>query len=202
MPANLTTKLRRLWPCGKKKDILQLPQIRHPHVGVHTYCAEQPYIACPHTTIGKFVSMGVQVRIGHGEHPLSFLSTSPYLYFDNLGWKTDAVPSHNEFWNYAPCHIGNDVWIGDRVSIKNGVTIGDGAILGLGAVVTKDVPPYAVVAGVPARVIKYRFSPEIISRLQACHWWDLPDDVIRQVPYDNINSALSFIENYRTTHTS
>lgn len=102
--------------------------------------------------------------------------------------------SHNEFWNYAPVRIGNDVWIGDNVIIKNGVKIGDGAVVGLGAVVTKDVPPYAVVAGVPAKIIKYRFSDEIISELLELEWWNLEEDVIRQIPYDNIEKAIEFIK--------
>lgn len=124
----------------------------------------------------------------------NILSTSPYFYYDNLGWKLLNTKSHNEFWDYAPVRIGNDVWIGDNVIIKNGVKIGDGAVVGLGAVVTKDVPPYAVVAGVPAKVIKYRFSDEIISELLELEWWNLEEDVIRQIPYDNIEKAIEFIK--------
>ena len=146
------------------------------------------------TKIGSFVSIGENVRIGHGEHPLNFLSTSPYFYFDKLRWKSDETPSHNEFWNYKPVNIGNDVWIGDNVLIKNGITIGDGAIIGMGAVVTKDVPPYAIVAGVPAKIIKYRFDSNIINQLLTLKWWSLSDNIIKKIPYDNIDEAISFLQ--------
>ena len=77
--------------------------------------------------------------------------------------------------------MGNDVWIGHGVTIKQGVTIGNGAVIGSNTLITKDVPPYAVVGGIPAKVIKYRFPEEEISRLQEIRWWDLPDEKITEV---------------------
>ncbi|MGL9729055.1 virginiamycin A acetyltransferase [Enterococcus sp. DIV0756] len=80
--------------------------------------------------------------------------------------------------------IGNDVWIGYEATILSGVTIGDGAIIGAKAVVTKDVPAYSVVGGVPAKKIKHRFDSETIQKLQQLKWWDWPDEKIRQaIPY-------------------
>lgn len=76
--------------------------------------------------------------------------------------------------------IGNDVWIGSHALILGGVKIGDGAVIGAGAVVTKDVPPYAVVGGVPARIIKYRFSQEIIDKLLEIKWWNLPENILKE----------------------
>lgn len=175
--------------------ILELPKINCKNVGKNSYCATQPFIANPlETTIGNFVSIGENVRIGHGEHPLNYLSTSPYFYYDKLGWKIDKTPSHNEFWNYKAVKIGNDVWIGDNVLIKNGITIGDGAVLGLGAVVTKDVPPYAVVVGVPAKIIKYRFDNETIEKLLKSKWWERDDEFIKKISYDNIDIAINEVK--------
>jgi hypothetical protein len=78
-------------------------------------------------------------------------------------------------------HIGNDVWIGGGVIVLQGTTIGDGAVIAAGAVVTRDVAPYAVVAGVPARVLKYRFSPEQVEYLLRLRWWDLPPAQLREL---------------------
>ena len=93
-----------------------------------------------------------------------------------------------------PVHIGNDVWIGSGVFIKNGITIGDGAIVGAHAVVTKDVPPYAIVCGNPARIIRYRLSDDIIKQLLELKWWNLPDDIIKQIPYDDVYKAIEFLK--------
>ena len=95
---------------------------------------------------------------------------------------------------FQPIHIEKKVWLGANVTVLPGVTIGEGSVIAAGAVVTKDVPPYAVVAGVPAKVIKYRFSDEIISELLELEWWNLEEDVIRQIPYDNIEKAIEFIK--------
>lgn len=170
-----------------------------PNVGRCTYCANSVYIVSPDTSIGAFCSIGQNVRLGHGEHPLNFLSTSPYLYLDAFGYKTENTPHHNEFWAKAiqPITIGNDVWIGDNVIIKNGVTVGDGAVIGAGAIVTKDVPPYAIAAGVPAKIIRYRFDERTVRRLSETKWWSLPDDVIKTLPYDNMEETLTLLENIR-----
>lgn len=118
----------------------------------------------------------MRVVIGHGKHPLNFLSTSPYFYFDEMKYKKPEQITHSEYWDLEPVEIGNDVWIGDGVFIKNGVKIGDGAILGARAVVTKDIPPYAVAVGCPAKVIKYRFDKEIIDELLKLKWWEIDDN--------------------------
>ncbi|NIF46870.1 chloramphenicol acetyltransferase [Enterobacter sp. Ap-1006] len=176
------------------------PRIQH--VGRYSYAAPDTHIQSVSTVIGSFCSIGQRVVIGHGKHPKDYLSSSPFFYFDELGFKTREMPTYDEYWYIEPVIIGNDVWIGDGAWIKNGVTIGDGAIIGARAVVTKNVPPYAIVAGVPADVIDYRFSEETISALLESKWWDLPVDVIHQIPFDDIEKAVEFLSGIKRKLTA
>lgn len=162
--------------------------------GRHTYAGKNFFCLMPEeTSIGSFCSIGANVH-GHNEHPLNYLSSSSFFYLDALGWKNDDTSSHNEFWHPKPITIGNDVWIGDNVFVKNGVIIGNGAVIGANSVVTKDVAPYAIVAGVPAKMIRFRFSEEIISRLQQIKWWGLDDCILKTLPYDDIHQSLAILE--------
>ena len=130
-------------------------------------------------TIGRFCSVAPYVLCGLGQHPLDgFVAMSPTFYRNPAPCLT-LVEKTRFLGEYAPIHIGSDVWIGTRAIIKDGVSIGHGAVVGAGAVVTKDVPPYAIVGGVPADMIRYRFSKEIIDRLLAMSWWDRDIDWIR-----------------------
>lgn len=145
--------------------------------GCYTYCGENCLAA--NVDIGRFCSIGSNVRIGLWKHPINYVSTSPVFYssqtqFVGKPWVTDAITDE-----FATTVVGSDVWIGDNALIVGGVHIGHGAVIGAGSVVTKDIPPYAVVGGVPAKIIRYRFEESIIKKLQDWAWWDWPVDRIR-----------------------
>ncbi|TQQ85238.1 CatB-related O-acetyltransferase [Peptacetobacter hominis] len=127
--------------------------------------------------IGKYCSIacGAKFIFNSANHTLSSLSTYPFpLFFEE--WGLDKKDVTKSWDNKGDIVIGNDVWIGYEAIILSGVTIGDGAIIGARAVVTKDVPPYTIVGGVPAKAIKKRFSEDTISRLLEIKWWDWPED--------------------------
>lgn len=123
--------------------------------------------------IGKFVSIGPSVWIGGlPSHPLNLKSTFPGFYQkDSSFYGVDPEYEYIES-EFKQVRIGNDVWIGARAMIMDGVSVGDGAVIAAGAVVTKDVPPYAIVGGVPARIIKYRFPEQKIHEMLESQWWN------------------------------
>lgn len=146
------------------------------------------------TSIGNFCSIGGHCGIGGGIHPTDMVSTSPvFLKGRNILGKNFAeIP-------YEPSktvEIGNDVWIGEGVCIVSGVKIGDGAIVGAHAVVTKDVNPYSVVGGVPAKEIRKRFEDQIAEKLLKIKWWDWPDETLEKYGqyFENPNALIEMIE--------
>lgn len=126
--------------------------------------------------IGKFTSIAAHVGIICGNHNYNSVSTYPFKCIWNNYWRRlDGV---NDHIHNGKTVIGNDVWIGRSAIIKGGVTIGDGAIVAANAVVTKDVPPYAIVGGNPAKLLRYRFSDEIIEGLMKIKWWEWSDEKV------------------------
>jgi acetyltransferase-like isoleucine patch superfamily enzyme len=139
-----------------------------------------PWMVDPQTTIGRYCSIAGGVRIVNHNHPLSFKSTSGLFFNPALRLTDRWLVDHN------PLRIGNDVWIGANVVIMPEVSrIGDGAVIGAGSVVNKDIPPYAVVLGNPARVVKYRFPPETIAKLLEEKWWEKDVDNLDLVEFQN-----------------
>ena len=131
------------------------------------------------TEIGSFCSISYGVTIGPPDHNFNRLTTHPFLHNKkyNILEEQDLLAT-SKF--DRQCKIGHDVWIGCNATILRGVTIGDGAVIGANSLVNKDVPPYAIVGGVPARIIKYRFSNEIIKELLSIKWWNWSVDCIKK----------------------
>lgn len=142
-------------------------------IGRYSYtCYDDEIINCE---IGQFCSISDDVVIGGAEHPMEWVSTSPVFQNVKHSGPKKRFAKLN-FLGIPRTYIGNDVWIGKKVIVKAGVRIGDGAVVGAGSVVTKDVPPYAVVAGVPAKIIKFRFDEDTVNRLIASTWWEMSDE--------------------------
>ncbi len=130
--------------------------------------------------IGNYTVIAQGCEIGLGVHPTNYLSCHS-IFYAHTPWGIHPEWKKTIEGIERISHIGNDVWIGAKSIVMDGVTIGDGAIVAAGSVVTKDVPPYAIVGGAPAKIIKYRFPQEMIDRLLEIKWWDLPDDEITKV---------------------
>ena len=143
--------------------------------------------------IGKFCSIASGVKINLPNHPIDFISTHPIFYSKNYN-KYNKI-SNSKFIESYRVDIGNDVWIGENSIILSGVKIGNGAIIAAGAVVNRDVPDYAVVGGVPAKLIKYRFTEEEISILLNNKWWDWSiNNILNNI--DNFTSKNIYFEKY------
>ncbi len=128
--------------------------------------------------IGRYCSLGSNIRVISATHPVNgFISTHPAFFSDSYWFhyvKESKFKEHLTNEDGYECTIGNDVWIGDNVLILGGCKIGDGAIIGMGSIVLHDVPPYTIVAGIPAKEIRKRFSGETIESLQRIEWWNKP----------------------------
>lgn len=144
--------------------------------------------------IGKFTCIGPGVQIGLGEHPVTdFVSVHP-IFYSKARQVGISFADKNYFEEYNKTEIGNDVWIGAGVIVLGGINIGDGAIIAAGAVVTKNIEPYTIVGGVPAKFIKRRFSEEKITELLKLKWWDKDFEWLRK-NYKKFHSVKDF-----TTH--
>lgn len=180
------------------------------HLGAFSYAVNGFYFGC---RIGRYCSFGEQVQIGRHPHPMHWFSTSPFFYWPYKDVLDQPLPEgielspNKDFPRKTPpvtaklTTIGNDVWIGHGAFILPGVQIGDGAVVAAMSVVTKNVPPYAVVAGSPARVVKYRFSENIVEALLKSKWWEFAPWDLKGARVDDILSFVDFVNGLRKKGT-
>lgn len=168
-------------------------------IGRYTSFNKSCFIA--RSQMGSFCSIGARVSINPFNHPVDWLSIHEFQYHPR---SFDWVEEYREFDRlerdermFERCAVGNDVWCGHHVHIMPGVTVGDGAVIAAGAVVTKDVSPYAVVAGMPAKTIRYRFDERTIDRLLAVRWWDMELSRLSGMPFREPIKCLAQLEDIR-----
>ena len=162
-------------------------------LGNHSFTGVIDAYFNPEVTVGNYTSIASPLYVhGATEHPCvfnrNFVSTFP---FGDKDWE----PTYPKSQSRGKIVIGSDVWVGESVTLLSGVKIGDGAIVGAKAVVAKDVAPYAIVVGNPARIVRYRFSPEVIEKLLIIKWWDWPDEKVKGA-LEDMKDINKFIEKY------
>ncbi|GAB1575764.1 DapH/DapD/GlmU-related protein [Bordetella petrii] len=162
---------------GRRCEILHDTVVEYATLGDYSYVGERCMIA--DAEIGRFCAIAAHVRIGAPNHPMGRASQHRFTYCPEY-YFADARRDAGFFGDRRGDRIviGNDVWIGHGAIVLPGVEIGDGAVLAAGAVVSRDVAPYTIVAGVPARKIRDRFDQDTARRLQAIAWWNWPEDLI------------------------
>ncbi len=175
------------------------------NIGEFTYLGCGTTIKNPASTIGKYCSISHDVCIGVSQHPTNCLTTHGFIISKACtAIDCEIILDDDNIVDFKkqaqlPVTIGNDVWIGIRAIIMDGITIGDGAIIASAAVVTRDVPPYAIVGGVPAKIIKYRFNKEIIEKLQKLKWWERSKDFVSKLPFADVEKCIEILEATKTT---
>lgn len=181
---------------GIFNEIGELNSIENSHFDDYSYTGQFCFVQ--NAQIGKFANIAAAVRIGPTDHPYERASLHHFTYRPEMyGFAESAEQSFLERRADRITTIGHDTWIGHGTIIMPEVTIGNGAIIGSGAVVTKDIPPYAIAVGVPAKVVKYRFEPEIINALEQIQWWDWAPEAIKERLEDFRGPIEDFVEKYK-----
>ena len=152
-----------------KVDLAPYSNINNCTIGTHVRIGEKSKLC--YCNISSYSVLGPECLIGLGIHPTEYISTQNFLYQKNYVFSICPDTFNFKFKEYKITTIGSDVWIGARVIIPGGIHIGNGAIIAAGSIVTKNVPPYAIMAGCPAKIIRYRFDHNIIDRLLEIEWW-------------------------------
>jgi virginiamycin A acetyltransferase len=187
------TKLRS-WEHNVKKGnhvkISTVSLISDVEIGDYSYISDNAVVY--NTSIGKFCSIGPNFFCGWGFHPVNGISTSPVFYsakHNPTFCKKDKINEHPRIT------INNDVFIGANVTVLEGVTIGNGAVIGAGSVVSKDIPPHAIAAGSPIKVIRLRFTESQIEALERIQWWNFPEEQL-QVVEESFFDIDAFIKKF------
>ena len=183
--------------CGAYCEVGAGSRVHHSTFQDYAYCDRLADIA--NTTVGKFANIAAMTRIGPTDHPMAHASLHHFLYRSSYYW--DDAGDDPAFFAARQSRrttLGPDCWIGHGAVIKPDVTIGAGAVVAAGAVVTRDVAPYMIVAGVPAQPLRARFAAPVAEQLLALAWWDWPHDRLRGA-LDDFRSltALAFVEKHR-----
>ena len=170
-----------------RKDVFISNSLKR--LGSYTYIGDRAEILnCD--GIGRYVSISHDVKIGLENHKLDGIGTSPVFYSKQRGWV-----DRNSIERQVPVAVGDDVLISANAMIMSGVKIGTGAVVGAGAFVNKDVPPYAIVAGIPAKIIRYRFDEATIERLLKSEWWKLDkSELVRHK--DRFSDVKAFLDEF------
>lgn len=163
---------------GKKVTLSNGTFVFGKKIGSYTYVNRFTIIDKNVKSIGKFCSIAVNCRIGQGAHPMDWVSTHSFTYNKVYNFIKNDI-KNNKFQDDLETIIGNDVWIGSNATILAGITIGDGAIIGAHSLVNKDVEPYSVVVGAPAKHLKYRHSKEHRTMLLKAQWWNWSKEKIK-----------------------
>jgi len=178
---------------GRYNKIYEEAHLSNVVLGDYSYVSRRSRVS--NATIGKFSCIGPDVVIGTGKHPTrGFVSSHPAFYSTRAQSNITFV-TQSSFEEFAPVTIGNDVWIGAQAILLDGVSIADGAVIGAGAVVARNVPAYAVVSGVPAKLSRYRFESRQIEYLLNFKWWDRDQQWLQQNA-----SSFTDIEKFVATH--
>lgn len=205
---------KKVYPRTKDRQTVYLDAVvDNPYISVGAYTMYNDFVNDPvdfarnnvlyhypingdHLRIGKFCSIacGAKFLFTSAHHTRHSLSTYPFpLFFEE--WDTPISEVTTAWDNHGDIVIGNDVWIGYEAVILSGVTIGDGAIIGTRALVTKDVPPYTIVGGVPAKPIRMRYDAQTVAQLEALQWWDWPHEKLKALlPILKSGNAAALID--------
>lgn len=181
---------------GKYTEIADKASMVESLLDDYSYIMERSDIMC--TEIGKFANIASDVRINPGNHPMEWVSQHHFLYRrKQYGFDDNDLMSFFNWRRIQRVSIGHDTWIGHKAIILPGVAIGNGSVVAAGAVVTKDVPAYTIVAGVPAKPIRSRFPRSVYQKLEDIRWWDWDHETLKKRLAD-FYDIRTFIERYGT----